>query len=252
MNPRKAILLILGFSLCAFLVAQRRRNEELAQRETLRRELLRQSVWAQEEERRRIARELHDEAGQALTALSWGLSAVETALPETSTAAHQRLQELRQLTEGVMDRLRQLTSRLRPAVLDELGLVAALVSYTDEISAHTPFTVEVKVKGERRRLPTELETTLYRIAQAAITNVAKHAQATSVVVHLEFGTQTVTLSITDNGRGMNVAAAQQATIRGQGWGLAGIGERIQLVGGTLTLDSAPGQGTTVRVSVPVH
>ena len=231
--------------------AQRRLNEEMAAQERLRRELLRQTVWAQEEERQHIARELHDEAGQALTAISWGLATVEEALSDRPDEARERVEGLLRLTEQVMIELRQLTTRLRPAMLDELGLVAALITYADDCSAHFPFVVDVEVTGHRRRLSPEIETTLYRITQEAITNVAKHAQATRVSVRLHFGDQETALTVSDNGVGMDVEVAQRAAACGKGWGLAGICERIQLVGGHLDIRSAPDAGTDLEVRVPI-
>jgi signal transduction histidine kinase len=237
----------------ARLEAQQRLAKEIAEREALRRELLRQAVWAQEEERRHIARELHDEAGQALTALHWELTALEEALPahHPHDEIRERIEALRQLTERVMEDLRQLTTRLRPAVLDELGLVAALISYADECSARYPFTVDVEVTGPRRRLPSEIETTLYRIAQEALTNVAKHARASRAHIHLHFGDSEVRLTVSDDGVGMDVEQAQRAAACGKGWGLAGICERVQLVGGQLDLRSSPGSGTDLTVQVPI-
>jgi len=231
--------------------AQRRLDEERAEQDRLRRELLRQTVLAQEEERRHVARELHDEAGQALTTISWGLAAVEEALPDHPDEAVERTRELRQLVDQVMNNLRQLTVRLRPAVLDELGLVAALTTYADDCSARFPFMVDVDVTGQRRRLPSEIETTLYRITQEALTNVARHAQATHVLIQLHFDEQEVTLKISDNGVGMDLEIARHAAIAGKGWGLAGIHERVQLVKGRMDIRSSPGTGTELSVWIPV-
>lgn len=238
----------------ARLEAQQRLTEEIAQREALRRELLRRAVEAQEEERRHIARELHDEAGQALTALRWELTALEEALPHREDhhdEIRQRIAGLRELTERVMTDLRQLTARLRPAVLDELGLVAALITYADDCSARYPFTVDVQVTGQRRRLPPEVETTLYRIAQEALTNVARHAQAQHAWIRLYIGEEEVNLVIADDGIGMDVEQARQAAACGKGWGLAGICERVQLLEGHLDLRSSPGAGTEVIVRIPL-
>jgi len=231
--------------------AQQRLNEEREEQERLRKELLRQTVLAQEEERQHIARELHDEAGQALTALSWGLAAAEGALPDGADEASGHIGELRQLAEQVMNDLRQLTARLRPAVLDELGLVPALITYADDCSARFPVVVDVQVTGTRRRLPAEIETTLYRITQEAVTNVARHAQATHASIRLHFDTQEVILNVSDDGVGMDTEAGQRAAASGKGWGLAGIRERIQLVGGRLDIRSSPGAGTDLTVRVPV-
>ena len=235
--------------------AQQRLDEERTRQEELRRQLLHQTVLAQEEERQHIARELHDEAAQAMTALSWKLAAVEQALPNTHSTGHNevhnRLGDLRQLTQQVMDNLRQLTARLRPAVLDELGLVPALITYADDCSSRYPFSVDVDITGQRRRLSSEIETTLYRIAQEALTNVAKHAQATRARIQLHFEPHEVTLHIGDDGVGMDVETAQRAAACGKGWGLAGICERVELAKGSLDIESSPGAGTELSVWVPV-
>ncbi len=236
----------------ARLDAQRRLNEEMAQREALQQELLRQVVFTQEEERRVVARELHDEAGQALTALSWGLASVESAMPDGHDEVRAQVVRFRQIADQVMNDLRRLTTRLRPAALDELGLVAALFTYADDCSARYPFTVTMDVTGPRRRLPPEIETTLYRIAQEALTNVAKHANATHARIQLRFAPGQVVLAISDDGSGMDVSAARRSALESGRWGLVGIAERVQLLHGTLDVHSTPGEGTEVVVQVPLN
>ncbi|MBN1179520.1 MAG: sensor histidine kinase [Anaerolineae bacterium] len=226
-------------------------EQELEQREVLRKEFLHQTVITQEKERQYIARELHDETGQALTAITWGLATVEEMLADGSEGTIERVHDLRRLTDQVMVNLRQMTTRLRPAVLDELGLPAALITYGDDCSTRFPFVVDVQITGRRRRLPSEIETTLYRITQEGLTNVAKHAQANHVTVTLNFGEEHVDLVITDDGVGMDVELAQQAAAYGSGWGLAGICERVQLIGGRLDIQSTAGSGTTLSVQVPL-
>lgn len=234
----------------ARLTTGQRLAEEMAERERLRRGLLRQVVHAQEEERQHIARELHDETGQALTALSWGLAAVGEEIPGHLEVTRQRVEELRGLTEQVMADLRHLIALLRPSVLDELGLVAALITYADDSSSRFAFVVDVDVSGHRRRLPAEIETTLYRIAQEALTNVAKHTRATHVQVHLDFEQDQVTLSVSDDGAGMDVKNARRAAANGTGWGLAGVYERVKLVNGSLDIRSSPDIGTELVVRIP--
>jgi len=231
--------------------AQQQLAEEMAERESLRRELLHHAVLAQEEERRHIARELHDEAGQALTAIAWELATAEELMANLPAEVRGRVAALRQLTDQVMNNVRRLTTRLRPAVLDELGLVPALIAHADDCSNRFPFIVDVEITGQRQRLPSEIETTLYRIAQEAITNVARHAQATHASIRLHFDEQEIGLSISDGGVGMDVEVAQRAAACGKGWGLAGICERIELVGGTLNVRSSPGNGTNLTVRVPI-
>jgi signal transduction histidine kinase len=135
--------------------------------------------------------------------------------------------------------------------LDELGLVPALIAYADECSGVYPFDVEVTVVGARRRLPSEVETTLYRIVQEALTNVARHAHAEQADVALCFEADRVRIEVHDDGVGMDVDTAQRAAACGMGWGLAGICERVDLVGGSLDLRSTLGAGTQLSVRVPL-
>jgi signal transduction histidine kinase len=136
-------------------------------------------------------------------------------------------------------------------MLDELGLVAALISYADDCTTRFSFPVTAEVIGSRRRLPSEIEVTLYRIAQEAITNVAKHAKASKASIRLSFANGSVTLTIEDDGVGMDIYSAQEAASRGEGWGLAGIYERVELVVGKLEMASSPDAGTRLTVTVPI-
>ncbi|MGD2177332.1 MAG: sensor histidine kinase [Anaerolineae bacterium] len=233
------------------LEAQRRLTEEMAQRRQLQRELLHRTVQAQEEERRYIARELHDETAQALTALSLGLAGAEEAVTEDPEEARGRLQVLRGLVDDIVKNVNQLTTRLRPTMLDDLGLIPALITYADTLDRHLSFKVDVEVTGRRRRLSSELETTLYRIAQESLTNVARHAQATHAWVHLDLGPTEATLKISDDGIGMSAERAERAAARGEGWGLAGIHERAALLGGDVIIRSEPGAGTEIEARIPI-
>ena len=233
------------------LEAQQRLAKEMAGRRQLQRELLHRTVQAQEEERRYIARELHDETAQALTALSLGLAGAEETVKKDPEHALGQLSDLRGLVEDMMTKINQLTTRLRPTMLDDLGLIPALITYADESAGHLPFTIDVEVTGERRRLPSELETALYRIAQESLTNVAKHAQANYARVDLGFEPDAVTLRIADDVVGMPTERPEQAAARGDGWGLAGIHERAALLNGDVTIRSRAGAGTEVEVRIPI-
>jgi signal transduction histidine kinase len=233
------------------LEAQRRLTEEMAQRRQLQRDLLHRTVQAQEEERRYIARELHDETAQTLTALSLGLAGVEEVVGKDPTAARGHLQVLRGLVDDIMERVNQLTTRLRPTMLDDLGLIPALITHADTLDRHLPLKVDVEVTGQRRRLSSELETTLYRIAQESLTNVARHAQATQAWVHLHLGPREATLKVSDDGIGMSAERAEQAVAEGEGWGLAGIHERAALLGGDVMVRSEPGAGTEIEARIPI-
>jgi signal transduction histidine kinase len=223
----------------------------MAQRRQLQRDLLHRTVQAQEEERRYIARELHDETAQTLTALSLGLAGVEEVVEKDPAAAHGHLQVLRGLVDDIMERVNQLTTRLRPTMLDDLGLIPALITYADTLDRRLPFSVNVEVTGQRRRLSSELETTLYRIAQESLTNVARHARATQAWVHLHLGPREATLKVADDGIGMSAERAEQAVAEGEGWGLAGIHERAALLGGDVMVRSEPGAGTEIEARIPI-
>lgn len=231
--------------------AQQQLHEELVKREVMRRQFVHQTVQAQEEERRSIARELHDEVGQSLTALSWGLADLERRLRAVSDDACHEARNLQQLAQHMIVDLRRLMARLRPAMLDELGLVAALITHADNCSDRFPFSVDVKVEGQRRRLPSEIETTLYRVVQEALTNVAKHAQAAAVQIQLRFEREKVTLVVQDDGVGIPSEVISDAFDHRAGWGLNGIRERVEFVDGRLELTSTPETGTTLNVWIPL-
>ncbi len=223
-------------------------GEELKQRDMTRARLLAQAVTAQEQERERISRELHDETGQALTALLVQLKVLENQHdPKAMTAqAH----ELREIVLGTLEEVRRLARDLRPRTLDDLGLVPTLEGHIKMFRRKTNldvvFTADVP---EDFRLLQDTELALYRVVQEALTNVARHANATKVSVRLEQVEDILCLSVIDDGCGFDPEfALRQAD---SGVGLLGIRERVELIGGTLTLASAPGQGTRLRVDVDV-
>jgi signal transduction histidine kinase len=209
-------------------------------------------VEAQEEERKRIARELHDGIGQVFTALALGLSGVEETMPRDPVLARAQVANLKELSMRTMTEMRQLVSDLRPAQLDDLGLVPALHWLANEVRDRLHIDVRVQVTGHRHRLAPEIETVLFRITQEALTNVAKHAHAQQAIIQLTFCNDQVELVVEDNGVGMKPEQVNLRQIRYQGWGLAGIQERAALVGGTFDIDSAPGHGTRLTVHIPLR
>jgi signal transduction histidine kinase len=213
------------------------------EREQSRRETLRRVVDAQERERRRIARELHDDTGQSLTSVLIGLRLAE----ETGDldATRQMLAELRETVTAAIRDLRSLAVELRPTALDDFGLEPALDRLVDTFGRRTGLAIDMHVSGLDRRLGDQLETTLYRIVQEALTNVAKHAGATRVSVIVRGHDHVVSVVVEDDGRGFEGAG------RAQGLGLVSMRERAELLDGTLRVESAPGQGTRVAVEVPV-
>jgi chemotaxis methyl-accepting protein methylase/signal transduction histidine kinase len=224
---------------------------EHKQAEQARQQLLRRLVTAQEEERRRIARELHDQMGQDLTVLMLGLKMLREAAPSDSPI-HERVAPLQTLATQIGREVRTLALQLRPPALDDLGLAATLANYVEQWSTHVLVAVDFHSIGiEEQRLSSSIETALYRLAQEALTNVLKHAQATSVSLIVERREDTAHMIIEDDGTGFDVAAARRSAHTEHRLGLVGMEERVAQLGGTLTIESAPGRGTTVFVRIPV-
>jgi signal transduction histidine kinase/cytochrome b subunit of formate dehydrogenase len=226
--------------------------EELRRKEAARGEMLRKVISAQEEERRRIARELHDETGQALSALVVGMDAATLAGDADIANIRKRLVELRAVTVDALEDVHRLIYDLRPSLLDDVGLVAGLRWYAETRLQPSGIASQVMVMGEEKRLPAEVETALFRIGQEAISNVAWHAKATNVLVTLDFRDGNVTLSVEDDGAGFEVAGVSETPETRRGWGILGMRERAELLGGTLHVASRKGEGTTVKVTVPVQ
>lgn len=226
--------------------------EQVQEKEEVRGHLLERVVAAQEEERKRLARDLHDQTGQRLTALAMGLSSVDELLDKNPPLARVRLKELENMSEGAIDDLRQFVSDLRPALLDDLGLVAALRQTAKQMEEHGSFSVEFNVSGRRRRLSSETETVLYRIAQEALNNTLRHSRATHTNIDLHFNDHAVVLTIQDNGRGFEPTSVLKPQAQVRAWGLLGMQERVALVGGKFEIESAPGRGTRLVAEIPLE
>jgi len=224
---------------------------ELQDREILRGQLLQKIMVAQETERQRIARDLHDQAGQALTSLLVGLRAMEKA---GSLAQAQALaQDLKGVVTQALDEVHNMALELRPRVLDDLGLVPALARFVSSCPARFGFQADFAAIGiDGQRLPPEVETTLYRIAQETLTNVARHADASHASVLLQRRGESVVLVVDDDGVGFDAAQVMASRLDRDRLGLYGIEERASLVDGRLTLESTPGVGTTVSVEIPLR
>ncbi|MCC6905362.1 MAG: GAF domain-containing sensor histidine kinase [Anaerolineae bacterium] len=223
----------------------------LRQREARRTELLQRATNAQEAERKRIARELHDDTGQALTAIGLGLRGMKKMVLKNPAVAEQQVAQLEAITTHALEELRHLISDLRPSHLDDLGLVSALRWYAEEAGRRSALKVKVQAHGEIARLSPELETTLFRIAQEAVGNVIKHAGAERVTISLTYERDVIRLSIEDDGHGFDTAAVLKPDSR-RAWGLLGIQERLSLAAGEFEIHSTPGQGTRLEVRVPVE
>jgi signal transduction histidine kinase len=217
-------------------------------REALRGQLLKQIVSAQEAERQRIARELHDATGQSLTAIGLGLRGVSNTLRQDTDKAAGNLRQLEGLVARALDELQRLIADLRPSHLDDLGLPAALRWYAGEVQSRLPLNIAVEIDGEPRPIEPVANTALFRVAQEALTNVVKHAQATSATVRLSYLPSLVRLQVADDGCGFDVRTQAQRPA----WGLLGMEERATLLGGNVVIQSQPGQGTRVEMTVPYH
>jgi PAS domain S-box-containing protein len=209
--------------------------------EAEREELLRRLAHLQEEERRAIARELHDEVGQLLTGLGLMLEA------EDAPGAGVRRQEMKRLVGELIERVRDLSMKLRPPMLDELGLQPTLLWQIERFEVQTGIQVEFRHANLDRRLPSEIEVATYHVVQEALNNVARHAGVATATVDVWAGPGALGARIKDGGRGFVVEEA----LRGRSSGLAGMRERCRLLGGEATIESAPGTGTCVAIELPL-
>jgi signal transduction histidine kinase len=213
--------------------------------ERVARDALRRVLAAQELERRHLARELHDETGQALTSILLGLRAAEDA--KTHDEARTAIGRLRELVVGTLHAVRRLAVELRPKALDDFGLVPALERLTETFAEQSGVAVDFESALGEERLPGDLETALYRIVQEALTNVVKHADAQHVSVTLARKGSSVTAVIEDDGLGFEAGGADEG-----GLGLVGMRERLGLLGGRLAIESTEGAGTTIVAEVPLE
>ena len=219
--------------------------------EDARANLLRRVVSAQEEERRRVSRELHDQLGQHLTAIMMGLKSLPD-IPEVGLkppSINQRIENLQKMTDDLMQQVHRLAWELRPPALDDMGLETALRRYAEEWAFRAGVVLDIHCSGleGNNRLPSHIETTLYRVVQEALTNILRHAEASKVSILLERKQAYVTVIIEDNGRGFHAETKQTSSTR---LGLMGMQERVALVNGELTIESTPGNGTTIFARVP--
>jgi signal transduction histidine kinase len=204
------------------------------------RDALRRVVAGQEIERRRLARELHDETGQALTSILLGLRAVEDANSDVN------VDDLRELVVGTLQDVRRLAVQLRPKALDDFGLVPALERLVQTFSESSGISVDLEARIGEGRLPSDVETTVYRIIQEALTNVVKHAEARKVSILLVHRDTTLTAVVEDDGQGFDPTAVGDNSL-----GLEGMRERVELHDGRMVVEASSGAGTTLRIEVPL-
>lgn len=245
----QALLTALGNQI-AVAIENARLYAEVQHKERLRGQLLNKLIGAQEEERKRIARELHDDTSQALAAL---LFAVEEALEMDRLEEMQdRLAGMKELTMRTMEDIYKLIFDLRPTMLDHLGLVPALRSFSQLRLEPLGVRVNIEEMSAGRRLSAEMETALFRVVQEVINNIARHAMARNVAITFHFKDESVVIDVKDDGIGFDMVEATISPDSQRGLGLMGMLERIELVGGQMEIDTAPGYGTQIHIEVPLH
>jgi signal transduction histidine kinase len=225
-------------------------SSEINQKEQMRSQLLAQVLSAQEDERKRIARELHDDTSQSLTSLMVELKAAENA--GSLADIKPRLNELRTLAHQTLQSVHNMAMELRPNALDDLGLVAAIGKYAADFESKSRIHVDLQVgDAAKRRFPSDLETAAYRITQEALANVIRHADAKNVSIVIDFQESRFTLIVEDNGMGFEIEEASKRSPEHR-LGLFGMYERASLVGGNLVIESQPEQGTSIYLEVPIQ
>ncbi len=235
----------------AIAIENAKLHQEVQRKEEIRGELLENMFTIQEEERRRLARELHDETSQVMASLNADLEVVAGMLPASADQAKSVLRKAQELSVNILDELHKLIYELRPTLLDDLGLVAAIRWLADNNLESAGIKVDFKTTGLVRRLDTRLETTLFRVIQEAFYNIAKHAEAISTEARLGFKKSAIKVRISDNGKGFDVIEAMSSKDRPRGLGLLGMKERVELVKGTFSIHSSPGSGTEINIEIPL-
>jgi two-component system sensor histidine kinase DegS len=241
------LLTTLAHSAALALENARLHEERLA----ILRQQLAQVTAAQEEERQRIARELHDGVGPALASLNIRLRTARKLLDQDHPAAEE-IEELAELAQTNIQDIRRLIYDLRPAILDELGLVAALRDYVAHYQKEHNLQVTLSLPEGNSRLPAPLETALFRVIQEALANVARHASARRVQVALQWDDRQVCAHIADDGQGFDLGDAMSRARQGGHLGLWSMRERVEQLGGQLEVHSAPGQGTQLVMTIPLQ
>ncbi len=236
----------------AIAIENAKLHQEVQRKEEMRGELLREIFSIQEEERRRIARELHDDTSQSLASLTASLEAAAGTLPTSIDKAKAIIRKAQALSVNILDEIHKLIYELRPTLLDDLGLVAATRWLADNVLGAAGIAVNFKALGRERRLSPEIETTLFRVVQEAIANIVRHAHAKNASVSLHFKKGAIEVHVRDDGRGFNVEEAISSKDRPRGLGLLGMKERIELMNGTLSILSRSGSGgTEINIEIPL-
>jgi signal transduction histidine kinase len=236
----------------AIAVENAKLHQEVQRKDESRGELLGEIFSIQEEERRRIARELHDETSQSLASLAASLEAVAVMLPSGADESKARLRKVEQVALNALDEIHRIIYELRPTLLDDLGLVAAVRWLINNNLGAAGVNVNFKTNGRVRRLTPKMETILFRVIQEAVSNIARHAHAKNADLTLRFKKDTIVVHVRDDGEGFDVEEAISSRDRPRGLGLLGMKERVELVHGVLNIRSRPGSGTEVEIGIPLN
>jgi signal transduction histidine kinase len=227
-----------------------RLHHEVQYKEKIRGELLRDMFSIQEEERKRIARELHDETSQVIASLNASLEAALALLPPGADKARRMLEKTQKLSINILDEIHRLIYELRPSLLDDLGLVAAVRWLAEANLESSGIKVTFKATGQQRRLAPRIEATLFRVIQEAVTNISRHSHARNAAISLAFRRHAIQVRIRDDGRGFDVNEAISSRERPRGLGLLGMKERVSIVGGKIDIESHRG-GTEIKIEIPL-
>lgn len=228
------------------------RTAQLEQRDRERDVLLHKVISAQEDERKRIARDLHDQIGQTLTGLVMQIGGAEATLTDDQKTVKRQLADLGESASGAVEEVRRMMSDLRPSILDDMGLESAVSWYTDNHLEREGINVVLDLQRTETPLSPNVEISAFRVFQEAITNVIKHADASHVHISLAYDENRVKGTIEDDGNGFLLSAVQTGADGGWAVGLLGMTERVSLLGGSLLIDSSPGRGTTVNFEIPLE
>ena len=235
----------------AMAVENAKLHQEVRLQDLSRGELLQEIFTIQEEERKRIARELHDDTSSAIVSLTTSLEAVLTLLPENIEEASSTLKKAQAQLTTILDGIHRVMYELRPSMLDDLGLVAAIRWLSENSAKKGNIEIKFKKSGREKRLPSQIESTIFRVVQEALTNMLKHAHCRSAVVSLAYKPDSIEASVVDDGKGFDVDEAISSKQRPRGLGLIGMRERVELMKGTLNIESSPEKGgTAISIKIP--
>jgi signal transduction histidine kinase len=225
---------------------------DLLEKERVLAGLLKRSISAQEEERKRIARELHDETSQALTTLAIGLETVAKSAPKDPERLKLALKKNQDLIARILDDIHRLILDLRPSILDDMGLIPALEWYAHNRLETEGIKVHLETSGLENRLPSHIEIVLFRVIQEALSNIAQHAKADRANISLDFQDGHIKLTVEDDGEGFDPDEVLSNTSDKRGWGLLGITERVEALNGKIRIDSKLSSGTLLDIEIPIN